>query len=227
MAIDQKVALYTLLFVVPGFILSWIISLFVSNRTKDVSQLLIQYLSLTSLNYAVWSWLLVLLANKPTIWLWGHGSVIALSVFFIMFVSPVAIGLLIGNLIVRNRKGPLWRAIGFNPNILFPVGWDYKFNQLAQDNQAAFLKVILTDGGVVGGAFSGRSFASTDPAERDLVLEEAYRYDGERWHPVPNSAGMWVRGDRIAAVEFVFDSKEEPHVQETAHPDRKPPVLNQ
>ncbi len=64
--------------------------------------------------------------------------------------------------------------------------------------------VTLTDGSSVAGAFSARSFASSDASEQDLFLEQTYKVEDDGpWQPVPMNRGVWIRGGAMRATEFL------------------------
>jgi hypothetical protein len=72
------------------------------------------------------------------------------------------------------------------------------FRQAAGDH---FVMVTLSDGSTVGGIYGSHSFASSDPTERDLFLQETYDTDG-------NS-----RRKRTEQQAILIPSKEFRHVQ--------------
>jgi hypothetical protein len=55
--------------------------------------------------------------------------------------------------------------------------------------------------------FGALSFASSDPRERDLFIQTAYRIDGEgQWHEVAG-CGILVPGGEIRCVEVFPDRR--------------------
>ena len=63
--------------------------------------------------------------------------------------------------------------------------------------------VTLKNDSRVVGFFGSHSFAGDDPNERDLYLEAQFKLDGRgRWKPVAGSAGVLIKADQIAVVEF-------------------------
>ena len=55
-----------------------------------------------------------------------------------------------------------------------PTSWDWRF---ARCETARFVMVTLTDGAKFAGIFGVNSFASTDPTERELYIEEMMDLD--------------------------------------------------
>ena len=67
--------------------------------------------------------------------------------------------------------------------------------------------VTLRDGTQVAGYFGDESMASSDPAYRDLYLENVYtiQEDGQ-WEPRDDSRGIYIEGSQIVFIEF-FDER--------------------
>ena len=59
-----QVLFFTLAFVIPGFILQWVIRIFVPQRSEDTSSAFLRFVTLSCLNYAVWIWLIVLIVDR-------------------------------------------------------------------------------------------------------------------------------------------------------------------
>jgi Family of unknown function (DUF6338) len=83
------------------------------------------------------------------------------------------------------------------------------------DNPARrmFLMVTLTSDERIAGFFGIRSFASSDPGERDLYLEEEYTVsDDGSWESRSDKVGVLIPGKEIRYVEFW-----EPQMKERAN----------
>jgi len=81
-----------------------------------------------------------------------------------------------------------------------PTAWDYVFSQSA----GSWMIITLADASTVAGVFSARSFASSDPSDRDLYLEQIYKIEDDGlWQPVPMNRGGRIRGEAIRAIEFL------------------------
>jgi hypothetical protein len=69
--------------------------------------------------------------------------------------------------------------------------------------------VTLKDGGQVAGLFGSRSFASSDPSERDLYIQSVFSMSGKgQWQRVPRNDGVLISGDQIKYIEFWTDEME-------------------
>ena len=64
--------------------------------------------------------------------------------------------------------------------------------------------VTLTDDSVIYGDFSTKSFASSDPEERDLFIEKTYipNEKGE-WIAADKNEGIYIHKDQIKTIEFL------------------------
>lgn len=196
-----EVVFYTLLFIVPGFILYITFSMMIPSKSEDFQLTAIRFLTFSCINYALWSWLIFLLnETKSTI---NNEIIKAFLWFMIIFISPIFIGLIIGYYRKKEVVRKLLQKLGFNPIHSIPTSWDYKFSKT---KSAVWIIVTLDDGSVVPGKFSTSSFASSDSVERDIYIERVYKItdDGE-WIAVERSDGILIKGDCIKYIEFFND----------------------
>jgi hypothetical protein len=182
-----------LAFVVPGFVISVVRSQFAIGRPQKGTEQLLGYLTLSALNYAVFSWLVYILA--ATGFPQTHPGWAALLWFLIILVGPAALGAGLGVAIQRDLFRPLFARLRLQPVHVVPTAWDYQFGRL---RKAHWVLVKLKDGSMVGGFFGTHSFASSDPEERDIYIEQVYRIDQDStWHPM--SAGRGSIGRLLAS----------------------------
>ncbi|MDR0637500.1 MAG: DUF6338 family protein [Spirochaetaceae bacterium] len=89
---------------------------------------------------------------------------------------------------------------------LTPAAWDHYFN----DCQDCFVLIHLKSGGTVGGFYSGNSFASSYPGNKDLYLQELWALDeeGAFKEKVKETNGFWVSVDEIELIEFLKPDSE-------------------
>jgi len=201
MTIDGPTTLfYTLSFLVPGFILHSVAGIFVPQRTDDTGASFLRYLTWSCINYAPWVWLIYLVLTLD----FFHSSPLAAAGawMWVTFVSPVAMGVLLGHSERNEWARKLLQRMGLRPIHSIPAAWDYKFGK----QEARWLLVTLKDGAQVAGFFGSESFASSDPNERDLYLQWIYQVSekGDR-ERVTNSDGMLIKGEEIRHVEFWYD----------------------
>jgi hypothetical protein len=191
----------TLAFAVPGFVWYATYSLGVPPREERSDHSFLRFLTLSCVNYAIWSWLIYLLV-QPT-FLQSHPyrrSILAAFWFVVIFVAPVGLGLLLGRRSHRALARSLLQRLGFHPLHEQPTAWDYIFRAI---DTPLFALVTFKDGSTVGGLVANGTFASSQPRERDLYLERVYNVASDgAWQETPNSAGILIRGDEIRHIEF-------------------------
>ena len=197
---SPDILLYTILFIVPGFVFHNVVSSFVPRKEEKVERLFLRYLLFGAFNYALWFPILKcantsgVLRNQPF-------PVVALWVATI-FIGPCAIGVITGFCEQRDFVRLALQKLRLNPIHATPTAWDYRFSK----SPPVWIQVCLKDGKSVRGVFGGHSFASSDPDERDLYIEQTYTVavDG-KWHAGPRNSAVLIKADQIAYVEFFAD----------------------
>lgn len=192
---------YTLSFIVPGFILQSILSVFVPRKSVPTQISFIRFLTLSCFNYAFCSWLIYLIFQSEVFL--THPIRTALAWAYIILLSPILLGLISGYFSQKEFIRKIFFSIGLNPIHVIPTAWDYKFSNI---KEAVWLLVTLKDGSTVAGLFGAKSFASSETDERDLYIQDVFRIpDKGQWERVTNNAGIWVKGDQIKHIEFWDD----------------------
>jgi hypothetical protein len=82
-----------------------------------------------------------------------------------------------------------------------PTSWDHYFNQ----GEDCFVLIHMkADGEMLGGLFSGKSFASSYPEKEDLYLEELWKVDeyGRFKEKVAGTNGLLVNFEEVKYIEF-------------------------
>ncbi|HEY1933962.1 MAG TPA: DUF6338 family protein [Acetobacteraceae bacterium] len=184
---------------VPGFIYSGVMSVFVPVRAhREREVILLRYLTATAFNYAICSPLIYLLIfgvvfrDRPV----GQ----ALCWFFIVFTAPIVLALVRAWTIQQDRLAGIFRSLGLRAISPIPTGWDWIFGT----TEPCYVLITLTDGTEIAGYFGRRSMASSDPDRKDIYIEKVYAVpeEGGPWIEVQRSLGMHVDGSQIAYIEF-------------------------
>ena len=201
MTIDSlDVVFYTLSFVVPGFIWYSALVTVVPRKTEEKEISFLRYLTLSCLNYALWSWLVYLLLKSD--FFIGHNIRSSVAWFVIIFISPSVFGLIFGKLSDKDWSRRFLMRLGLNQIHPIPTAWDYYFSR----TEPVWILVTMKDSSQVGGFFGERSFASSDPNERDLYIQEVLKINQDGpWQRIPDNNGILVRGDEIKHIEFWKD----------------------
>jgi hypothetical protein len=191
------VLFFTVTFVVPGFVLSSVMSMFAPRKADEPQRALLRFLTFSCWNYAPWSWLIYLQIQAGS--LLTNPSQIAATLFLVAFVSPVCLGVACGYVSHKGLLRKAFQRIGLNPVHGTPTAWDDRFYRI---DRAIIVRVTLKDGSAVTGVFGSKSFASSEPDDRDLYLEEILKVDDGRPQRLPQRVGMLLRGDQIKCIEF-------------------------
>ena len=194
---------YTLAFLVPGFVLYSTLSIFTPRKVEPTQLSFLRFLTFSCVNYGMWSWLIYLMLRAE--FFTAHPVRTAIAWGAIIIVSPIALGVLVGYFSQKESIRKALQRIGVDPIHVIPTGWDYKFSK----SKAAWVLVTLKDGSTVAGLFGSKSFASSEPGERDLYIQEVLKINPDGlWQRIPRSAGILIRGDQIKHIEFWNDEKE-------------------
>lgn len=198
-----EVVAYTFQFVVPGYIISEIISAIMPQKRASEGEKIVQAIGYSVLNLALWRWLFMIVREQctsptPLFWL-----INALLTLFTGGFTGVIIGFVRAKGIIRKLLGKL--HIDMSHPI--PTAWDYKFS----DGNGYWLEVFLTNGKVVRGLYSGSSFSSSDSEYRDIYIERLYKREDDKWKPIDRTAGIWIKPNEIKYIKFYYleDKKDE------------------
>ena len=197
MTIDSfDIVFYTAIFVLPGFLINSIIDTLNPTQKKSEGVLLLKSILYSIIHCAVWSWAYKLIFKLEMdlpycYWVILIGfTIIAATVFAIL------IGIIKQKQLVRKVLSALKI---YCPHSI-PNSWDYAFAR----PEGIWVIVTLTDDSVIYGEFSTKSFASSDPEERDLFIEKIYipNEKGE-WIAAEKNDGIYIHKDQIKTIEFL------------------------
>lgn len=180
-----------LLFVIPGFISLKTYELLTPNEQKDSSKQLIDAITYSCMNYAIlFVSILYVESNKI-----NETSPILYYVFYLIvfFIAPI-IWILLWKWI---RTRDIFQKIAPHPTV---KPWDYIFSK----RKSYWIKITLTDGKIIGGKYSSKSFASSYPATEQIFLEESWMLNenGGFTRSKNNSEGIMIMENQISYMEF-------------------------
>ncbi len=190
--------IYIVAFIVPGFVISQIIATVVPREKELEYVSFIRFIMYSCINYAVWSWLIVLIATSH--FLKEHLLCQIFGVLFFVLISPILIGIILAFMVEKRIFHKFLECIGFSiTNDPVPTSWDYVFSKL---DTSPIVMIKFEDGGTIAGRFS---FASSDNNERDICLESIYTIDPNtgQWSKSKQSGEVLVRGDKIKWIAFI------------------------
>jgi hypothetical protein len=181
-------------FIIPGLIITYIRAQFIAGRLEKFSDAALGYLTLTLVYYGISIPFIGLILNLE------KGLLKTLLWWALIIVGPSAFGLLLG--VAIQRDWLRWIATKLRLRLVHntPTSWDWRF---ATCETARFVMVTLTDGTKFAGIFGVNSFASTDPAERDLYIEEVMDVDETgAWNYRDEVHGVLLLAKEIRFIEF-------------------------
>jgi hypothetical protein len=96
-----------------------------------------------------------------------------------------------------------------------PTAWDELFRR----RRPAMVRAVLTDRRVVGGYYGGESFPGYGEQSQDLLLEQRWTLDEDKWfeEPAPGSHGLWLSAGSIVSLEL-YDPVHERSAEDSAAP---------
>ncbi|MCF5715465.1 hypothetical protein I9H06_10880 [Pseudomonas tremae] len=178
-------------FVIPGFLSIKFYQLIFPGTVRNASDQLVDAVAYSCINYALLFWAVVYVEDHALRAV--HPVLYYLFYVFVLFVSPF--------LLVLTWKW-LRTHEKFKGSAPHPTAkpWDYVFKQA----KPYWIVVYLKNGKMVGGKYSGQSFASSYPVEEQIFLEEAWivNADGILDRAIKGSAGVLVMASEISYLEF-------------------------
>lgn len=184
-------------FLVPGLVTVFVRAQFTTGRIPPPKDSLLAYLALSIVYYA-----LVLPAVGPALQI-DAGYLKAIAWFALVFVGPAVLGLLLG-LNARHEIGRrLLRQFGLSTVHVMPTAWDWKFAKAVPQ----WMLVTLKDGTCFAGFYSGCSFASSDPTERDLYIEQVHDVDDDHRWTAKSGCSVLIAAGEIRTIEFWPDQR--------------------
>lgn len=195
--------IYTVCFLVPGFLIDLTVSRFFYKKSEQVPLTLLRFLTFSCFNYAFWIFIYLLPWDKSFL---ENPALLAIIFLVIIFISPLFLGLIFG---FANQQQLVERGLailGFRTLSGFPSAWDYKFSRI---DEPLWVLVTLKDESQVAGRFGRKSFASSETSERDLYLEESYKLaEDNSWETVEGTSGILIKAEEIRYIEFLKDLTE-------------------
>lgn len=185
-----------LTFIVPGLIIFYVRSKFITGRTRSHTENILSYLVLSLVYYALIIPIIevALSIRHP----WGIRALIWIC---LTLIGPALLGFLLGAEAQKEWLTQITNKLHLSVIHVIPAAWDWKFSKIPVGGM--FIMVTLTSDERVAGFFGNASFASSDSGERDLYLEEEYVITDEgAWQARPDKVGIFIPVREIKYVEF-------------------------
>lgn len=180
-----------LIFFIPGFISMKVYDLIVPRERRDFSKGVVEAIGYSSLNFALLSWLIILIHSGS--FSINYRVIYYILLFCILFIFPVIWPIVF-------FKIAEWEPIARRISHPIQKPWDWVFRK----RESFWVIVHFADGRRIGGRYDTQSFASSFPSPEQIYLEEVWRLDenGAFIEPIERSRGMIVLSKDIIAVEF-------------------------
>lgn len=195
---NYEAVFYTILALVPGFIMNMGYGYLIPLREGQAQLYLIRFIVFSCINYAlVWPAINKLIQIKYWI---EHPLRWSLILILILLILPYSVGMLVGYINNRDWIRIILRRIGINPIHPAPTAWDF-----VMQGESRYVIVTLKDKTEICGLYSDKSLASSVPSEKDLYIERIYKVDEENdgtWCEIDKGRGMWINGSEILHIEF-------------------------
>ncbi|EQB37052.1 hypothetical protein M948_10265 [Virgibacillus sp. CM-4] len=198
MTIDNlDVLFYTLIFVVPGFIIDSIYRTCVPQQDAKSESVLLRFLLFSSLNYSIVLPLLFWISGIP--YFKSNENVKLYVSLLIIFIVSVLLALIISALTNKGWIRTILQKMGIHTTHVTPTAWDYQF----KGEDPRYITVYLEDGGIVHGYWGSKSFASSIRDNKDLYLEKIFNVnDKKEWIEIKENKGVWIPEKSIKYFEF-------------------------
>ena len=190
-----------LTFLVPGLIVLFVRSQFVTRRNMARPADFLPYLTVSIFYYACVYVVVYPFAHFDAFIAWMHepGSKV-LAWFVLIFLGPALLGGVLGINVQKDWFRGFLQRFGLNTIHALPAAWDWKFSKAGY----SYVLVTLKDGTRFAGLLGSDSFISSDPAERDIYIQWTYDIDRDnnnKWIPRDGN-GVLIAAGEIRTVEF-------------------------
>lgn len=188
--------IYTIYFMIPGFIISNTINAFMPIGRQTEGDKALTYLGYSFLNLGFWFWAFQLFHKKYQ----GETAFYWLLLAVLVMGSSLITGCCIALLKKYNLSRKIMDSVNVNMKHTVPTAWEYKFSEL---EEGRYLTVCLDDGSKIQGAYFNKSLASTDLDNMDIYLQRVYRMnDNGQWEPESSDDGIWISAKAIKWITF-------------------------
>ncbi|MFY7759616.1 DUF6338 family protein [Aquidulcibacter sp.] len=177
----------------PGLVILSIRSRFKEGIVPDLKDRLLHYAMASTAYYAFVS----------PLFHFEHGFLVPPLIwsYLYYFIVPCLIAITI---VFVDQKEWLYKIagnLGLRIGHHIPAAWDYAFSNVCQET---FLWVKLNSGTIYVGKFGWSSFASSNPLERDIYLQEVWKENGngEPWTLLEPMRGVLLCGKDIQRIEI-------------------------
>lgn len=183
-----------ILLVLPGLVIVYARSKILTGRIGNASHNILPYLAISlayqSMALPILGQYLTKIPSTPSEYIYGLIEII---------IAPLIIGTVSGVFSAKGIGSKLFRKIGIKTIHEIPNAWDRAFGT----KEDCCVLVVLKNGTTVAGFLGDGSFASTDPNERDLFLDDVYRISDDGDWTYSEGASVLIASGEISTVDFI------------------------
>lgn len=202
-----EVLLYTITFLVPGYVLHSTLAAVASRKPVESDVAFLRFLTLGAVHNAPWAalgyWFFrehLGSRDEAREFASTNAFAVAITWLLIVMLSPFIYGIVYAHLRRVGVVGWAWRQIRLKPLNPTATAWDYGFERGWTN---LYIGVILTDGSSVYGRFDHHSNASSGVAGRDIHIEEVWDVNEEGdWTQPDTPRSVTISGDAVQSVTF-------------------------
>jgi hypothetical protein len=192
---DFDAVFVAMAFCVPGYVYLVVRGHLVPGHRARGTESIIRLLSVSTLNFMVWAWAVYLVVGSTSLPDWTRPAIWT----FALLVSPAIMGVISG---LSTKFGLLkwvYQKLNFHPVHIIPTSWDYAFSK----PEPRYVIITLDNGRHFYGFWGGDSFASDEPSERDIYIEQVFTLEEKSGDWKPTNRSLLVKGEHIRSVEFI------------------------
>lgn len=193
------IVFYSACFLLPGYVISEMVSHFCPGREFNDLEKTIRCMGYSILELALWYWLLGTFFQKKDAFTYIHSLLFILILLGTSFITGIGIGIIKQNQLFRK----LFTLLGIQTDHSAPTGWDYKFSDI---KTSKWVCVCLDNDTFVRGRYGINSLASSEKNNHDIYLEEVYLKNSEgTWIKEEHTDGIWISANSIKWINFYKD----------------------
>ena len=182
-------------YIVPGLIILYVRSQFLTGRTQPHKDALLSYFTLSIIYLSVVQAITSLAAGneRPLVGQTPYALPISLT-------GAAAFGMVIGLNASLGGSRRLLAKFGIRVPHAITSAWDWRFSGLPE----CLMTLTLKDGSRVYGWCGARSFIGSDPRSRDLFIEQVYDVDEQgNWVLKTKDKSIYIATGEVRMIEFI------------------------
>lgn len=186
-------------FFMPGFIAGKVFELCFPRGEMPERIRLLEYLTLSFVNYALWSFVIVVVVRGE---LWQTRPFTFAGILFaVVLVSPLVLGFAMAAATEKRSFQHLAARFGIRAPHHIATAWEWFFRE--HPTSRWWVVIRLRSGIMVYGFFGWNSYMGNVPGHRDLYLERECKLNREgNLQVIKDGGGIYLRYGDIEAIAF-------------------------